>query len=1110
MSWKDLSELHLASLATDDDTLFDRVMQGKIAEAIWKIDQRKVNPHLFKSDTPMPSEFDLNKSFPVYKARGIKELNDEKTDEGWLCPLFMRAGEITLFGGEAKRSGKTTFYSHMLKCVHDGTPFMGMPTIQSGSLVLTEQGANILEAIRKAGIEDDDNIYFAFYKDLSKEDWSRIMFDAVAKCEDLGVKILCVDTFTAFAKLRGSDENLSGEIIERMEPVLEAARVHDVHVSILHHTGKDGEIRGSSAFSKDPDVIWVLKRPHGDHGPNVRALEGCGRYDEVNTSFNIALESTGYVRLGTSSQIERAAATNRLIEEIPIGKDNAKRRTSILDVVSSAVAVSDSTIQRALEDLIDKHLVLQEKLQAKGSPVVLWRPDSRKKSADHLFKSDTEGIGEPDLNKSPTPENSATQGSEDGATHATLYREIAEVAALDSIIEDDARLIELVRNLESAPSVALDLETMPPPGWKREVLEEYCSQLAKLKKRPKVDKRKTRLVKTKERIYKKYAVDTDAAMPRILSIATDMTNVLVDVTKIDPAPLLEVLQDKTLITHNGAFDLGVLRSRYGYVHKGKVHDTQLLYTLYHYAEGGERSRPDKGMWKVPDPRDTRIGLYGTGKKDIGMTSLAHVAHKHLGVLLDKDSQKSDWSVPRLTDKQVGYALKDTSILLELVDVLTSKLHDLGMGSIVKLEARAFPAMVDMSLNGFPASREVALGMAEKYRVESEAALKEVEDLLPQETAPDGSPWNWNADAHIRAVLKLLGANLDKKSYPKTEKTRDPSTSADALRTIKKPAAAKAWVDAYLKYGALRKQYNDFARQYASLIRPDGTIKGSFDTVSTGRLSCRKPNLQQVPSRGERQSEGDMRIRDIFRPKVGEKFIVADFSQVELLIAGTIAARETGERGHMLEVFQKGDIDVHTATAATMMGKPPSKVTKAERTLAKAVNFGLVYGAQAETLLEYARNNYGIVDMSLEDAQEYRRAFFERYPELAAWHRLVEARCEWGEQYSKTPLGRLRKLPKWMSSGAIAHTTAKNSPVQGAAADTIKLAMAKLFEDKENCPGNPRLNASVHDEVVLSVEEDHVEAAVEWVRSHMASAEREAVADPESPIVVDVEPKDSWA
>src|SRR5215217_4156657 len=179
--------------------------------------------------------------------------------------------------------------------------------------------------------------------------------------------------------------------------------------------------------------------------------------------------------------------------------------------------------------------------------------------------------------------------------------------------------------------------------------------------------------------------------------------------------------------------------------------------------------------------------------------------------------------------------------------------------------------------GFMMRGEIAQEMAERYRVESEAALREVHDHLPQETAPDGKPWNWNADAHIRAVLRLLGANLDKKAYPKTEKTGDPSTSADALRTIKKPEQARQWVDAYLKYGTLRKQYNDFARQYASLIRPDGTIKGSFDTVSTGRLSCRKPNLQQVPSRGKRQSEGDMRIRDIFRPAPGDKFIVADFS-----------------------------------------------------------------------------------------------------------------------------------------------------------------------------------------------------------------------------------------
>jgi hypothetical protein len=133
------------------------------------------------------------------------------------------------------------------------------------------------------------------------------------------------------------------------------------------------------------------------------------------------------------------------------------------------------------------------------------------------------------------------------------------------------------------------------------------------------------------------------------------------------------------VTHNGTFDLGVLRSRYGYVHEGRVQDTQLLYILHHYAAGGDRTKPDKGMWKLPDPRDTKVDLYGTGKKDVGMTSLAHVAHKYLGRLMDKGAQKSDWSRATLSKEQVRYALEDTSVLLELVEVLTSELHDLGMG-----------------------------------------------------------------------------------------------------------------------------------------------------------------------------------------------------------------------------------------------------------------------------------------------------------------------------------------------------------------------------------------------------------------------------------------------
>jgi hypothetical protein len=335
----------------------------------------------------------------------------------------------------------------------------------------------------------------------------------------------------------------------------------------------------------------------------------------------------------------------------------------------------------------------------------------------------------------------------DASSSSPAHREDEEDEAPDGVVTDTAGLAKLVEAVLSADRGALDLETMPPPGWKAEVLSEYAEQLARLKSRPKISTRKTRLVKIKEATYKRYATDTDAAFPRIASVATEDTNVLVDVTKVDLAPLLDVIKDKTLVTHNGVFDLGVLRSRYGYVHEGRTLDTQLLYTLYHYAKSGERSKKANGMWRLPDPRDTKVDLFGTGKKDVGMTALANVVHEHLDILMDKASQKSDWSRPRLSTEQVRYALEDTSILLDLVDTLLEKLHKVGMGDIVELESRAFTALV------------------------------------------------------------------------------------------------------------------------------------------------------------------------------------ADFSQVELLIAGTIAARETGKRGYMLEVFQKGEADVHTATAASLAGKAPADVPR---------------------------------------------------------------------------------------------------------------------------------------------------------------------------------------
>lgn len=717
-------------------------------------------------------------------------------------------------------------------------------------------------------------------------------------------------------------------------------------------------------------------------------------------------------------------------------------------------------------------------------------------------KKDKDGGDEGDDDGPPAASSSSLPPIEDDGDDRTVKVTVPLTSA--------SALQKIIEALDGVEKVALDLETMPPDGWVFEVAAAYRLWRKGLKGKPTPDRKRAKWDDLKEKTYRKYAVDIETARVRLVSLAThEGLNEVIDAAKVDVVPLLDALKDKTLITHNGAFDLGILRERYGYVHDGKVLDTQLLYVLHHYAEAGDRSQISGGKWRVPDPMTTRIDLYGTGKKTVGMSALGAVVKKYLGVALDKSDQASDWSVPDLTADQVSYALMDTRVLLDLSTALIQKLEGLGMGQVVDLESRAFAAQIAMQLNGFPADIETAKAMAERYRVEGQDALEELNALLPDDKAPGGGAWNWSRSEDIRAVLRLLGASqIDHEDYPRTENTAQPSTSASALATIEQPEPAARWVRAYLKYLGIHKRYRDFASKYAGLIK-DGRMRGRFATISTGRLNCQKPNLQQVPKRGHLQTQEGMRIRDIFRPAPGDVFIVADFAQVELLLAATIAQRETGMEGHMLRVFEDAKIDIHTETAASMLKKPVEDVFKDERTLAKAVNFGLIYGAKAETLLEYARDSYGIKDMSLSDATRYRTAFFERYPELLAWHELVEKRCLKGRGYSTTPLGRRRKLPKWASSGSIASTTAKNSPVQGAGADAIKLTLARLFEDRHNCPGNPRLNCCIHDEVVLSVAEEHKEAAVSWVEEHMAAAERAAIVDPKSPIVVDVEAKYSW-
>jgi len=226
-------------------------------------------------------------------------------------------------------------------------------------------------------------------------------------------------------------------------------------------------------------------------------------------------------------------------------------------------------------------------------------------------------------------------------------------------------------------------------------------------------------------------------------------------------------------------------------------------------------------------------------------------------------------------------------------------------------------------------------------------------------------------------------------------------------------------------------------------------------AGTGRMTCSSPNLQQTPHE----------LRAYIKPREGCVLVKADFSQIELRIAAALAKDR-----RMLQAFREGT-DLHRLTASLILSKPIDRVAKEERQLAKALNFGLLYGMGAGGLKTYAATQYG-VSLSLERAREYREKFFATYPGLAKWHRdtgrtLREAKSRGeGGIVVETLAGRKR----WVPEDAL--TAALNTPVQGTGADGLKAAVAVLYKRllERGLWGEVRIVLLVHDEVVVEAPE----------------------------------------
>lgn len=354
------------------------------------------------------------------------------------------------------------------------------------------------------------------------------------------------------------------------------------------------------------------------------------------------------------------------------------------------------------------------------------------------------------------------------------------------------------------------------------------------------------------------------------------------------------------------------------------------------------------------------------------------------------------------------------------------------------------------------------------------ALKIDIDRLENEIYEEaGEKFNINSPKQLGVLL------FEKLEMPGGKKTKTGySTSADVLEKL---APDYPVVRKILDYRALTKLYSTYAIGLSEYIQSDGRIHGNFNQTitATGRISSTEPNLQNIPIRTEMGSK----IRDVFVPKDGYLFVDADYSQIELRVLASMSGDE-----ELIKAYEDA-VDVHAVTASKVFHTPLNEVTSLQRRNAKAVNFGVVYGISAFGLSEG-------LSISRKEAQEYINNYFKTYPDVKKFldNQIMQAKQE---GYVTTLFGRRRPIPE-LSSGnfmqrQFGERVAMNSPIQGTAADIMKIAMINVSNALKENKLDAHVVLQVHDELLVEVKENQAEAVKELVAEVMHNAAKLKVA-----------------
>ena len=400
----------------------------------------------------------------------------------------------------------------------------------------------------------------------------------------------------------------------------------------------------------------------------------------------------------------------------------------------------------------------------------------------------------------------------------------------------------------------------------------------------------------------------------------------------------------------------------------------------------------------------------------------------------------------------------TSAVAALYEVLPPRLEELNMTALLhEMELPLCRVLAEMELAGF--------------RIDGAALARFGEDLQQRIVTLEQSIYHMAGEEFNINSPKQLGAILfDKLQLPHGKKTKTGwSTNAEVLEKLRYEAPIVDKVLEYRQYAKLRSTYADGLLRAVS---PDGRVRTSFQmtVTATGRLSSTEPNLQNIPTRTELGSE----IRRLFIAGDGNVLVDADYSQIELRLLAHMAGDEA-----MQQAFLSG-ADFHTVTAAKVFHVPESEVTHQMRSRAKAVNFGIVYGMSAFSLSQD-------IHVTVAEAKDYMERYFATYPGVKQYMTdIVEKAKEQG--YVETLYPRRRSLPELKSSNFIQRSfgerVALNMPIQGTAADIMKLAMLRVYDRLRRENLQARLIMQVHDELIVECPEAEREAVEKLLRQEM--------------------------